>query len=121
MRGRPPRRIVDGRAPACPSRRRRRQLPARGETMVTSALTTICRQPAGAARETAPVPHRVSCPAFVGRTEELSVLEATLARVATGRAATVLVGGDAGIGKTRLVDEWGGQARAAGALVATGV
>ena len=88
--------------------------------MVTSAITN-CRDAHGEARETAPVPHRVSCPAFVGRAEELDVLEATLARVASGAAATVLVAGDAGIGKTRLVDEFCGRARGGGALVATGV
>ena len=89
--------------------------------MVTSATASNCREADGVARETAPVPHRVSCPAFVGRAEELDVLEATLARVAAGAAATVLVAGDAGIGKTRLVDEFCGRARGGGALVATGV
>ena len=85
------------------------------ETMVMSATASNCREADGVARETAPVPHRVSCPAFVGRAEELDVLEATLARVAAGAAATVLVAGDAGIGKTRLVDEFCGRARGGGA------
>ena len=69
----------------------------------------------GAEREHALMPHRVSCPAFVGRTDELDVLDTTLGRVVAGRAAAVLVGGDAGIGKTRLVDELGQRARAMGA------
>jgi len=90
-----------------------------GETVVTS--TESCRNGDRVAREAAAMPHRVSCPAFVGRAEELDVVDATLARVAAGRAATVLVAGDAGIGKTRLVDELGERARAARALVATGV
>src|SRR6478752_4624834 len=89
--------------------------------MVTSAMASNRGDAHGMARKTAPVPHRVSCPAFVGRAEELDILEATLARVTGGAAATVLVAGDAGIGKTRLVDEFGGRARAGGALVATGV
>src|SRR5262245_16111029 len=38
-----------------------------------------------------------------------------------GGAATVLIAGDAGIGKTRLVNEFGIRARRRGALVAMGV
>jgi DNA-binding CsgD family transcriptional regulator len=72
-------------------------------------------------RETCSVGHRVSCPDFVGRAEELHLLTAAFESVAAGRAITVLVGGDAGIGKTRLVDEFCERARAEGALVATGV
>jgi len=67
------------------------------------------------------VGHRVSCPEFVGRDRELGMLGVALDAAAGGRAATVLVGGDAGIGKTRLVDELGIRAAEAGALVATGV
>ena len=44
--------------------------------------------------------HRVSCPWFVGRTEELAVLTGALDEVLGGGSATVLIGGDAGIGKT---------------------
>ena len=45
--------------------------------MVTSAMASNRGDAHGMARETAPVPHRVSCPAFVGRAEELDILEAT--------------------------------------------
>jgi tetratricopeptide (TPR) repeat protein len=48
---------------------------------------------------------RVSSPAFVGRLEELQVLEAARRRAADGEPAVVLVGGEAGVGKTRLVAE----------------
>ena len=72
-------------------------------------------------RQTDPVGHRVSCPDFVGRVEELDVLGAALDAATDGRTATVLIGGEAGIGKTRLVEEFGEQARHRGALVATGV
>ncbi|MFF0203372.1 adenylate/guanylate cyclase domain-containing protein [Streptomyces sp. NPDC005017] len=45
--------------------------------------------------------------AFVGRSRELGLLDAALDRAArTGRAARVVVGGEAGQGKTRLVREW---------------
>jgi ATP/maltotriose-dependent transcriptional regulator MalT len=53
--------------------------------------------------------------ALVGRDRELERLEEQLRQAAAGRGGTVLVAGDAGIGKTRLVTELGARARAAGA------
>jgi DNA-binding NarL/FixJ family response regulator len=53
--------------------------------------------------------------AFVGRLGELDRLEEGMRRAAAGRGGMVLVAGDAGIGKTRLVTELGARARAAGA------
>jgi DNA-binding CsgD family transcriptional regulator/tetratricopeptide (TPR) repeat protein len=46
-----------------------------------------------------------SSPTFVGRVEELRLLEAARERAANGEPAVVLVGGEAGVGKTRLVAE----------------
>jgi predicted ATPase len=48
---------------------------------------------------------RVASPTFVGRVEELQALEAARRRAADGEPAVVLVGGEAGVGKTRLVAE----------------
>ena len=48
---------------------------------------------------------RVASPTFVGRIEELQTLEAAKVRAANGEPAVVLVGGEAGVGKTRLVAE----------------
>jgi DNA-binding CsgD family transcriptional regulator len=48
---------------------------------------------------------RVASPTFVGRVEELELLEAARARAADADPAVVLVGGEAGVGKTRLVAE----------------
>jgi tetratricopeptide (TPR) repeat protein len=48
---------------------------------------------------------RVSSPTFVGRVEELGVLEAARVRAASSEPAVVLLGGEAGVGKTRLVAE----------------
>jgi predicted ATPase len=48
---------------------------------------------------------RVASPTFVGRVEELQALEAARRRAADGDPAVVLVGGEAGVGKTRLVAE----------------
>jgi DNA-binding CsgD family transcriptional regulator/tetratricopeptide (TPR) repeat protein len=58
---------------------------------------------------------RVSSPQFIGRQEELATLTTALDRAATGVASTILIGGDAGIGKSRLVAEI--SARAAGSFL----
>jgi DNA-binding CsgD family transcriptional regulator/tetratricopeptide (TPR) repeat protein len=73
-------------------------------------------------RETCPVGHRVSCPDFMGRAEELDLLEAIFNRAAGGgRPMTVLISGEAGIGKSRLVEEFCARVRSGGPLTATGV
>ncbi|WP_399889361.1 AAA family ATPase [Streptomyces sp. BBFR51] len=73
-------------------------------------------------------------PVFVGRTGELSTLNEALARAdgadagpsATGPSATggepqaLLLGGEAGVGKTRLVEEFAAAAARRGAVVALG-
>ena len=59
-------------------------------------------------------------PAFVGRTRELEALRHALAAARAGHGATVLVTGEAGIGKTRLVSEVANDARAAGVEVLLG-
>jgi predicted ATPase len=48
---------------------------------------------------------RMASPTFVGRVEELQTLDAARVRAADGDPAVVLVGGEAGVGKTRLVAE----------------
>jgi len=63
---------------------------------------------------------RVSSPVFVGRADELSRLDQALAIAAAGRFAARLITGEAGIGKSRLVEAFRGRAREAGALVLEG-
>ena len=63
---------------------------------------------------------RVSSPIFVGRGAELKRLSEALELATNHRPATRLVGGDAGIGKTRLVSEFVAGARASGAHVMIG-
>jgi DNA-binding CsgD family transcriptional regulator len=58
--------------------------------------------------------------AFVGRARELEQLERALDAAAAGAGATVLVAGEAGIGKTRLGSELADRARAAGFEVLLG-
>ncbi|MBV8693838.1 MAG: AAA family ATPase, partial [Actinobacteria bacterium] len=65
--------------------------------------------------------HRVSCPEVVGRETELRELLGAFDAAVAGEAGTVLVEGDAGIGKTRLVDELCRRVRDRGALTAKGV
>src|SRR5450631_3255685 len=64
---------------------------------------------------------RVQSPQFVGRGEQLDLLGAAFELASGGRTTTVLVGGEAGGGKTRLVEEFSKRARDDGAVVATGV
>jgi DNA-binding CsgD family transcriptional regulator/tetratricopeptide (TPR) repeat protein len=48
---------------------------------------------------------RASSPRFVGRHDELALLRDAFATAASGEAAAVVVGGEAGVGKTRLLKE----------------
>ncbi|MYS57085.1 AAA family ATPase, partial [Streptomyces sp. SID6013] len=57
---------------------------------------------------------------LVGREDELARLTGVLDRVRAGEARAVLVAGDAGVGKTRILDEVAGRAAAAGTTVLTG-
>jgi tetratricopeptide (TPR) repeat protein len=66
------------------------------------------------------VGQRMSCPAFVGRLAELGVLQTAFDTVRAGGTGAVLLTGEAGIGKSRLVDEFVAGARRAGARVAKG-
>ncbi|MDQ0764092.1 DNA-binding CsgD family transcriptional regulator/tetratricopeptide (TPR) repeat protein [Streptomyces canus] len=59
-------------------------------------------------------------PVFVGRTEELNSLNEALARAAAGEPQALLLGGEAGVGKTRLVEEFATAACRQGAVVALG-
>jgi len=63
---------------------------------------------------------RLTSRAFIGRAEQLGALEAGLERAAAGEPGALLIGGEAGVGKTRLVSEFGPRAEAAGARVTIG-
>lgn len=52
----------------------------------------------------------IRCERLIGRTDELKRFERARSDAAAGRTRTLLVGGDAGIGKTRLLDEWSRRA-----------
>jgi len=57
---------------------------------------------------------------LVARSAEIGRLRAALARASAGAAGAVLVSGDAGVGKTRLLTDLAATAEQDGALVLTG-
>ncbi|RZU77351.1 putative ATPase [Micromonospora kangleipakensis] len=63
---------------------------------------------------------RAASTVLVGRQPELAALRDALVRARAGEPTTVLVGGEAGVGKTRLLEEFGGLASTAGARVLVG-
>jgi ATP/maltotriose-dependent transcriptional regulator MalT len=63
---------------------------------------------------------RLTSSRLIGREAELEELEAALAAAADGRPAPVLVTGDSGVGKTRLLAELQRRAGDGGALVLSG-
>ncbi|MEU0008525.1 AAA family ATPase [Streptomyces sp. NPDC006314] len=67
-----------------------------------------------------PVETRSVSPVFVGRTDELDTLNDALARAAAGEPQALLLGGEAGVGKTRLVEEFTVAAGRREAVVALG-
>ena len=63
---------------------------------------------------------RVTSSRLIGRTAELAELEAALADAAAGRPALVVVAGESGVGKSRLLAELERRATDQGALVLSG-
>ncbi len=61
-----------------------------------------------------PMANRVTSPIFVGRKAELDRIGAALEAALAGRSSAVLISGEAGVGKTRLVEESVRAARADG-------
>ena len=57
---------------------------------------------------------------LIGRTDELKQFDGALGRAAEGVASILVMGGDAGIGKTRMLDEWGRRATDTGVRMLTG-
>jgi DNA-binding CsgD family transcriptional regulator/tetratricopeptide (TPR) repeat protein len=63
---------------------------------------------------------RVSSPTLVGRAEELAELDQLVTLASSGEPGLILIGGDAGAGKSRLVAALGERAEAAGVRVLVG-
>lgn len=67
-----------------------------------------------------PVPQTRFTTPIIGRDVELARLSGALERARRGEARTLLVAGDAGVGKTRVLDEMAGRAVQDGMTVLTG-
>jgi DNA-binding CsgD family transcriptional regulator len=63
---------------------------------------------------------RASSPVLIGRDEQMAALEAAFGTARQGGPSAVLLGGEAGVGKSRLVSEFSQAAAAAQACVLTG-
>src|SRR6185312_17262057 len=63
---------------------------------------------------------RVLCPSLIGREAELSLLEDALLAALRGDGGVVIVGGEAGMGKTRLVNALAERGRRLGCVVLSG-
>ncbi len=57
---------------------------------------------------------------FIGRAREMALLNEAFEQSRAGRSAAVVIGGESGVGKTRLVQEFIGQARRQGVTVLLG-
>ena len=67
-----------------------------------------------------PHPRALVSPVLVGRRPQLDALEHALEQASGGRGGAVLLYGDAGIGKSRLIAEASARAAASGFRVLTG-
>jgi predicted ATPase len=63
---------------------------------------------------------RVTSPRFIGRERELAALDAALTDARAGSPSGVLVSGEAGVGKSRLIAEFAATAGSDDALVLVG-
>jgi class 3 adenylate cyclase len=85
------------------------------------AAPGVARTPADTAIAAAsPSSQQVLCPVVIGREREAEQLAAQLREASAGRGRTVLVSGEAGLGKSALLRRFVEHARAEGALVLSG-
>ena len=67
-----------------------------------------------------PMVRRITSPVLVGRADVVAQLDEAIASAATGHPRHAVIGGEAGVGKTRLLAEMRARAEAAGARVLLG-
>ena len=82
---------------------------------IVDGMATIALPPGLQSGQSLSVPRLTS--AFVGRTDELALLDAAVRRAHDGEHALAVVSGESGIGKSRLLDEFAAAASKADTLV----
>ena len=105
--------------PADPHRRRRPAAPGPARPPSCGARTVDRRGPLTCVI-IEDMASRVSSPVLIGRSGELERLRAALARAREGRSGAILIAGEAGVGKTRLVGDFVEFAGPDGAVVLMG-
>lgn len=97
--------------------------PPRAFSVSWQSMAAEPRAPAGGdvvAIEAAPPSKRILCPELIGREAQLAELDSALRDVTAGAGRTVLVAGDAGLGKSALLKTFAEKARAQGVRVLLG-
>ena len=94
--------------------------PTAGTAPGDAAAATAASDAAAASAATNQPPYDTGRTPYVGRTEERSLLRQAVDRARAGAGGVALIAGEAGLGKTRLVDEIASEARAAGMFVVRG-
>jgi DNA-binding SARP family transcriptional activator len=92
-------------------------LDLRPSAAITQMLGRLARADSSPAKSQAEVPRGPQAPQFVGREHELAALIAAYRDLASERGSTLLVTGEPGIGKSRLLEEFLARARALGKLL----
>jgi DNA-binding SARP family transcriptional activator/DNA-binding CsgD family transcriptional regulator len=83
----------------------------------TIAVESVAKQLVAAPRDDGAVYHQSP---FVGRQRELALLKETLERARAGHGSMVMIGGEPGIGKTRIAEELSELARQRGMIILWG-
>jgi len=84
---------------------------------VSAMLARLARPDAGSSKSPRDNPSVTRKPAFVGREQQLAALVAAFRGLGEERGCTVLVDGEVGIGKSRLIDEFILRSRPLGRLL----
>ena len=112
-----------GHGPACDWRRSYNRCdarPSRGKTRVVREGPGPCCAAISRPIIARAMAGTLSSPILIGRDTAMTPLIAALERSTAGEPRVVLIGGDAGLGKTRLVTEFGARAEADGGRMIVG-
>jgi|GEM_PF-64883 len=95
-------------------------VPLSREPLDTGAGSVVTARPDALSRPTEEISEQPGTVPFVGRESELELLSQRLADAGNGQARAVLIGGEAGVGKSRLLRRFADTARQSGAHVLVG-